>query len=108
MGRAGGDDGRRRGDLGKDVRCAGDSGPAAGPATPVVRAPGAADGGAKGNRKRLVGAKGIPPSVGAPVSFKRLFFLLRGRRGCRPTQASTGAGKWHRAVSRTPARPPYR
>src|SRR5436309_12792638 len=54
MGRAGDDDGRRRGDLGKDVRCAGDSGPAARPATPVVRAPGPADGGGKGALNELL------------------------------------------------------
>src|SRR6266852_4502483 len=43
MGPTGGDDGRRRRDLGKDVRSAGDSWPAAGPATSVVRAPYARD-----------------------------------------------------------------
>src|SRR5713226_480144 len=43
MGPTGGDDGRRRSDLGRDVRSAGDSWPAAGPATSLVRAPGAHD-----------------------------------------------------------------
>src|SRR5437870_8932893 len=49
MGRAGWDDGRCRGDLGNEVRCGGDRSPAAGPATPLVRAPTTQDGGGKVN-----------------------------------------------------------
>src|SRR5216117_3734833 len=62
MGPAGGDDGRRRGDLGKDVRSAGDSGPAAGPATPVVRAPRAHDRGGTGDGCDVSGLGALPRS----------------------------------------------
>src|SRR5213596_3019218 len=74
MGRAGGYDGRRRCDLGNEVRCGGDRSPAAGPAAPVVRPPSAQDGGGKGNGwvrsshdgGELVGRPPFPCSVLGP------------------------------------------
>src|SRR6266851_3450023 len=75
---------RRRGDHGKDVRCVGDSGPAARPAAPVVRAPGAHGGGGKGDGCDLTASNQY-----APAAIRTRDLRLRRRH--RP--ATTNAGR---------------
>src|SRR5438132_14248116 len=103
MGRAGWDDERRRGDLANEVRCGCDGSPAAGPATPVVRAPSAQGGGGKGNGwvrsshggGELVGRPPFPRSVLRPRA-RTLHFgqpprqFSRGLRSLRGVLRQTG------------------
>src|SRR5206468_7571774 len=77
MGPARGNDGRRRDDHGKDVRSSSDSGPAAGPAPPLVRAPRARDDEGTGD--------------GGDVRMRPLRFYSRRGSSYRPNSFPTGS-----------------
>src|SRR6266702_4325626 len=66
MGPVGGDDGRRGGDLAREVQSAGDSWPAAGSATSMVRAPRAHDDGGKGDGCDVGAVASVEASVTRP------------------------------------------